>query len=300
MNSLYIHFNKPQHFLTIDEFIKTSTSIQKVSKAFIQTVSNEQNKFEIVVLPPEEGSFLTKFAYSCAALGGLASFLDTDISQKFIKGLTGNEPSYYAENAGKLIRDSVINIMEKENDELDKIIPSSINIDAALKSKSDFYKMCVDNHDIKAIGFDDKDDFPIKRNTFYKHITEDIVRPLPPELVLQKLIIHKPVNTKNDAKWTFIDKSNRGSLVAGIEDSQFKRDFLNGRHPLKRTNKDDEILAMVQYDRVLINGEEKYKDRNIVDIYEFNNEKLKKAPENISLNIPRYKKDENPTLFDID
>lgn len=299
MDSFYIHFNKSQHFLTVEEFIITSSSVQKISIAFMQAIYEKQNKFEILVLPSKEGSFLSKFAYTSAALAGISTFLDTDISKSFIRGLTENEPSYYAENAGKLVRDVFVNFMKTENEKLNKMIPSSINIDAAIKSKSDFYKMCVSNQDIKAIGFNNKNDFPIKRNAFYKYITEDIIRPLPSELVLQKLIIYKPVNTKNDAKWIFIDKNTKKILNAGIEDFQFKRDFLNGKHPLKRTSKDDEILAMVQYDRILVNGEEKYKGHNVIDIYEFNGEKLKDIPENVSLNLPRYKKDEDPTLFDL-
>ena len=65
---------------------------------------------------------------------------------------------------------------------------------------------------------------------------------------------------------------------------------------MRRSNQNDTILALVRYNKLQKNGEEKIVSREIVDIYEFNNETLKDIP---SQYLDSYQKSNFPLLYEL-
>ena len=294
MEKFYIHFDVENHYITADEFIQAVNSIQITCNDLKNNLLDTKDKCELIILPPENGSFLAVMGIIATTTGtAFVAFCETDLGKSFIKDLTGNEPSYYAEEAGRFIGDSLKGLYTKSKTELKKIIPNTINLDASIKAKSDFYQKCASSNDIKAIGFDNSEQFPIKRKDFCRYMSSDIVRELPSDYVLQELIIKKPETINCKAKWTFKDCTTKKSFDAAIEDEHFKEGFLRGKYPIKENLSPDRIIAKVEYQKELKNGKENPKNINIVDVYSFNDKHLKTIPKDLVLNKSTSCSDDN-------
>lgn len=286
VKKLFIHFEVENQYINADEFVQTVNSILTTYHDFTSNVLEIKGESKLIILPPEKGSFLTTFAIIGGCVWAFIDACDKEVLKKFIKGLTGNEPAYYAEKGGELLRDCIKEFCNKTTRELKAIIPEIINLDASINAKSEFYKMCIRNPDIKGVGYDDSNVFPIKRNSFHDYTSENIVRELTPETKIQELIVEKPVTTDRKRKWGLKDTNTGDYLNASFEDNSFINSFLHGGYPLKESSNPDIIIAKVEYQKELINGEEKPKNTIITDVYKFNDKQIKPLPENISLNQP--------------
>ncbi len=282
-----LHLDTPTHALELSDFIFLSQQIELIYKNITKTCFKDTD-YQIYLNATEEGSFKGKFTI-CLFLG---SFLFNEFVPGFIKGLTGKSLNELGENAGQYISEMFSGFMLQEHIE----IPASINLDAALNAKSNFYKRCWLNNHINGVGFSNEHTFPIKRKDFLKYVEGDIIRNLDPVYKIQKLVIYKPINTETEGNWNFKDLENNTTLIASIKDQKFREEFLLGKHPLRRSNQNDTILALVRYNKLQKNGEEKIVSREIVDIYEFNNETLKDIP---SQYLDSYQKSNFPLLYEL-
>ena len=289
---ILFHFDIEKNCLPVNDFITTANSLQRVSSAIVgQYYKNA--KYEISVCPADDGSFKGWF---CGFLvGALIVNPFEEYISGFIKGVTGKSPSEYGENHGELVKDSIIGFYSKDTKQLK--IPPEMNLDMAIKAKSDFYTMCSQNVDIRGIGFTNDANFIIKRSDLPRYISQDIIRELPDTLVLQELTIYKPVNIPSDNQWSFKDNKTKQNLNAHITDEEFKNSFLFGQYPLKSTRDNDIIVALVRYERQMVNGEEKIISRKIDTVFKFNNTIIKPIPEQIPYNLPHFEKEqEDPEL----
>lgn len=121
---LLIHFDVAEHYLNLDTFIQTAASARKIVEALDRTMFDGGSGFEIIVLPPSEGTFgewlgiQPKKKLSAAAI---AVFLCTPQGEAFTKGLTGQTTSEWFEDAGVVIRQGIevaadYVLAEKESD----------------------------------------------------------------------------------------------------------------------------------------------------------------------------------------
>jgi len=153
-------------------------------------------RFQVLVLPPEEGSFLTRLRIVLFAGAGVVWFFaESDIGKAFIKGLTDHEPAYWAEIAGKAINAGIAekaeandldvphassgvecetliigqmaqSFLQKELSELEGVGMSTVRFRAAYEAKNIFYDACKATEGLKAIGFSEEPVFPIQRESF--------------------------------------------------------------------------------------------------------------------------------------
>ena len=77
------------------------------------------------------------------------------------------------------------------------------------------------------------------------------------------------------------------NLNASITDEEFKKDFLLGKYPLKSTRNNDTIVALVRYERQMLNGEEINLAKKIDTVFKFNETIIKPIPEQFIFNLPR-------------
>ena len=76
---LFIHFDVEEHFLKLETFVETAESTKKVIEALNTTFFKGSLDYELVVLPPESGTFLSKLAVLLGVPGAVFYFLNTDI-----------------------------------------------------------------------------------------------------------------------------------------------------------------------------------------------------------------------------
>jgi hypothetical protein len=72
-------------------------------------------------------------------------------------------------------------------------------------------------------------------------------------------------------------------LRAYLKDDNFQKDFFNGKYPLKVHEEDDIIIAMIEFKKNNVEGEEKVIERNIIKVYKFNEIVLDEIPEHTTI-----------------
>lgn len=115
----FIHFDVAEHHLNLDTFIQTADSARKIVEALNSTFFKSELGFEIIVLPPSEGTFLTRLAIGTGTLLGGAgaflmgiaelsdkaiSFVESDVGAAYVESLTGKAPEVWARDLGKAHR----------------------------------------------------------------------------------------------------------------------------------------------------------------------------------------------------
>jgi hypothetical protein len=200
MGNINVHFDVRAHHIPVDLFVEVGNDISAILAEFDRLLFGGTLKYQIVVLTPQPGTFLGKFGVYL--LGGAAAVwaaLDTNIGEGFVKGLTGEAPAFWSEQAGKTIREAVSEsirlgeeniskskhelqtmtlaaenvlaestrcILEKPRDQLQKVGLSISNFREGYQARNNFYVACSANTEVKAIGFTPAAEFPIKRKQF--------------------------------------------------------------------------------------------------------------------------------------
>lgn len=293
---LPVHFDVPEHYFDAKDYLKLLKSFDDSLTAINNSLFNGELNCHLLVYRNDDGSFKT-FLAVLATVWTLYSIEDSNLVSGFIKGLTGYEIDYseIGEEAGLWLRDIIKAIYEKTLDELLEIIPKEINLDGAIKAKSDFYKMCLGNVKIKGVGFDDSEGFSIKRNRFTSHISKDRIRNLDSEFTLHDVVITSSVNVNNvDNQWKLRDVESKKKISAYMRDGEFKDKFLNGFYPLKKSNNDDLLKVLIEQKWEMKNGEKTKVEQCIHSVYEFNGEFIKEIPEWVEKGRVCKKPDERP------
>lgn len=330
---LFIHFGVDDHFLNLDTFIRTADSARRIIEAFDSTFFQGSLEYELIVLPPEPGTFLSSLGLWIG--GGVAAafaFIDSDIGSAYIEALTGKPPTYWAAEAGETSREFIESlsdvgqeaderaacrasarvvvamtrgVLEKETDQLATIGMELGELPAALDARADFYLACIEDSDVKRIGFTPEDDFPIPRSSF----PERAQRPerkekdddsLPWEVSIESIYVTSPNWDQKDQKsrqWKGKDQIRRDCYFV-IEDAEFW-------NLVRRKDLRVEVLDNLKVQWAFQITGDRPKNRRVLRVLEFNGGKLAEplAPDAIrailgdysTVDVPR---DVGPSLFD--
>lgn len=305
MNNLCLHFDKDDHCLTADEFIQVASSTKTIYANLTKDIFNNYFDSELLILAPEKGGVNIEFVINISsqttaiatsasiAIGGgtlFLKFIESDFGKVFVKKLTGNDVVHYAEKSAELIKDLIEAIYKKPQHEIKQLIEELkqinnqiISLDKSLKAKSDLYSMCLSNKSIKNIGFNKSYNFEISRQEFQNHVSKDMIRHMPPDIMIQELIVTRPVTVESKAKWELKDKATNEKVNYSLADEDFKQKVLDG-NMLKQTKNDDYLIAKVEYVKELKNGVEKNIDKKILEVYQFNDMHFATIPSDLELN----------------
>lgn len=291
----HIDTTKPE--ITLQDFIEISKSLDVTCKSISSLVFNNA-PCQITIEVPENGSL--KLVYTIILTLGMAYI--PDITNGILEEYTNHDLKYYAGKSAKAFTDCISGIYTASVDKLRKTVRNlpddeKDKFERIIKAQNDFYGTLNKTKEFKGIGFSDNNEFPISRNEFSAHTSTDIERILPTEQALKHLVIYRSLNVNEDGKWEFRDKVDGHHFSASIEDELFKNQFLNGKTPLKRTKKDDEIIALVEFEKKMKNGSTTQSNIIIKEIYKFNNKDLKQAPSNLIMNLLKRKDSKQGDLF---
>lgn len=117
-DSLFIHFDVKDHFLKLDTFIQTAESVRGIIEALNENFFQGTLEYEVIVLPPEAGSFLSYLKF-CIGTGAAAvvAFLYSDVGSAYVEGLTGKPLAEWAQEIGEDHRD----ILERDYEMLEPV-----------------------------------------------------------------------------------------------------------------------------------------------------------------------------------
>ena len=312
-DSLFVHFDVSDHYLKLDTFIQTADSARRIVAALDRKVFKGSLRYEFLVLPPDEGSFLQRLAVAVTAVAGGAAafimFLDSDTPKEFVKGLTGKAPSEWSLEFGEALKDVLADdqpgdpeaakielkvideeaicrtseqlmtaltrgILEGDTAKVEKFLRDDDVLFEALDARADFYAACFNDKDVKRIGFDPGDDFPIPRSSFPGRAlkpTRKETEEEPPEwlVVTENVYVNSPNWDKDDQysrKWKGKDSIGRTCYFV-IEDAEFWQ--LADRKSLHVEGIDN---FGVQWACRIVDG--KPRDRRVLRVLELNGQKL--------------------------
>ncbi|MDO6800437.1 hypothetical protein [Shimia thalassica] len=324
---LYIHFDVDDHFLKLETFIRTAGSAQRIIEALDETFFQGKLEYELIVLPPEPGSFLSKLAvWIGGGITGLYAFANTDIGSAYIEALTGQSPIYWAEQAGehnrkmlqdlgewvdeltedeleeleaeigdakptpvafpspdseeacrvgaRIVVEMTRGMLSKETTDLERLGMDTGSLPDAVDARSDFYFACLEDADVKRIGFSDDADFPIPRNSFPQRAVkpprpEKKDDPIPWVVSVENIYVTSPNWDKEDQKsrqWKGKDAIRRDCYFV-IEDAEF---WFHVRQKDLSVDVLDNLKVQWAYQE--IGG--RIRNRRVLRVLEFNGDKL--------------------------
>lgn len=194
---LPIHFDLPRHVIPLATFIETAESAGRIAEVINQELFGGSFTLDVVIVPPEEGSFLSQLGIVVTAVGifvagaivsgplgdfGSGIFEEivskdaSDMGKELVQGVRNafEELASSSENReAKCVAASIVTvaavkwILQEDNEELEAL-PMAPALKDALVAKRRFYEACRDVPDLKAIGFSRQPNFPIKRRDFQR------------------------------------------------------------------------------------------------------------------------------------
>lgn len=189
-----LHFNVLEHSLPLEEFIIAAKSTESIIEDFNQQFFGGNLKYQIIVLPPEAGTFKQLLGLNLMTAGAIFVLggLVPEFSSGVVKGLTGKSVFELGELVGQevieitsegkeywqrelvelFLTEAAKGFFQKEERELFKCGLAKEKFIKAYESRNNFYEACYRNPDIHSIGFTDTDEFPIKRSDFPRFIVD--------------------------------------------------------------------------------------------------------------------------------
>ncbi|MDR3244458.1 MAG: hypothetical protein LBT79_06875 [Elusimicrobiota bacterium] len=149
ISEITVKFNKDSSYLTKKEFVAVYSSIERMFVCFTHDILKNKSQYEILIMPSQKGSFIV----TIGIIVGLYQFASSEIGKNLIKGLTGNEPSYYYEKLGELVRDCIVKLFKIKTKNLKITGMSETNISKICDIRKDFYIVIDSNKEIKSIEF---------------------------------------------------------------------------------------------------------------------------------------------------
>lgn len=329
-DDINIHFDVLEHSVSLDVFKQTAFSLEKIAKNLNRSLFNNSLDVIIYISAPKKGSVLEILnlilinypaeVLITTYLSNLISkrffnksiteivdnlgnkFIDTSIDETNRLNSTKNEISINIEIALLLLKEAILNIFKYNNEELEKYDINGKTTKKIIEAKNDFYKVCIKSeNNIKALGFDNTDNFPIKKKEFMSHIV-DLDNLSNSIYKLHKVIIVSPVIVDGDnGVWRTKILGNNNSLSFFMDDEDFKNSIFSGTRPIKITNKDDELTVYVEYKTYTDEKGRLKEKRSAIKVYSYNNTEIAPIPKELQFDIPNKKRNPNQfNLFNLD
>lgn len=187
-----IHFNVDEHHLALDQFIIAAKSTEAIVEGFNQQLFGGKLEYQLVVLPPEPGTFKEKFGLITCSAGFLLAAISPELLSGMAKEITGKSIFEIGQELGKPITNLIeftkqeldenftshfvgemtVGFYQKPDNELEAVGITKQAYTKSYEGRNTFYETCYRNNEIKGIGFDDTDNFPIQRNDFARFIVQ--------------------------------------------------------------------------------------------------------------------------------
>ncbi len=298
IEKLFIHYKVDDHFIPMSDFLTASNSVKIIADDLNKKFFNGQLRYQLVIIPPEDGTFLKAIGFMALTL--IANAAVVTIASDYMLGvfeeITEHKPSDYGKKHVRALRDLTKGFISKDVEKLGKCIPYELNLDKAFKAKTDLYTSCQNNKQIKAIGFDNSNNFPITRDQFTNHLSKDRIRPLESEFYIADVVLVSPVDIPKDNKWVFQDKVTKERITAYMRDEKFKQDYLSGKYPAKLTEKDDILKVLIEYKKQEKNGVIETKEVCVNTVFSFNDIDITPIPSDLPINT-KFQKEYDLPLF---
>ncbi len=253
------HFDLSAHSLPLKQFVDTAYASQTILDDFNEHIFDKKIRYELRVLPSEEGGFIEVLGL---VTGGLWGILGTDIGKAYFRGLTEKEPSEWVEGLGEKHRkwlnrnktteieiepeqtaifkpvtedervaetliEFLVSFLAANMDKLQQVGLTPEKFRRAFQARNAIYEACIDNPEIEGLAFDRSHDFPIKRADFPKLITQipdqvDVEADVPMSWSVESvdIVVNSPNWNREGRKWQGATNKHK-DIAFSIEDDSF-------------------------------------------------------------------------------
>jgi hypothetical protein len=327
-----IHFDVDAHYVPLHTFVKTAENVEEIIESFNQRLFDGKLQYDLFVLPPEEGTFLSRLGFAIIAGWGMVwSFSESDIGKAFIKGLTTHEPAHWAEMAGAHIRQSLAELgeeadvdhsadeqavkrkceaviiaeaaksfLQKDASELQAVGVDPLRFRDAYGARNKFYRACWEAPDLRGIGFEEAPVFPIPRRDFARLLValppdeDDEQEPWITGTAVLKVTSPNWDRDDKQRQWKGKDRHGRERYFK-IEDEYF--------WSLVRAGElSTHIIDTMKVQWAFRGKDESPKQARVLKVLEFNgvvlSEPFDESALNAILGLYRYASSAQPDLFD--
>lgn len=293
----------PGHAIPLATFVRTAEQTEAVIRALSGVLFQGELRIELVVLPPEEGSFRARLGvWVAAGLAAVWAGIESDVGKGLIRGLTGEEPAHWSQLLGEKVRwivedltdpdqrpvpdeeefaarvvsEIATSFLSRDNDDLARAGIGQRQFREAFEAKNEFYRACVDAPQVRAIGFSEEADFPIQRSDFVRLQTvlpakedDDVDHPWFAETTTVK--VTSPNWDRNDRgrRWKGRDQQGRDRLFL-IEDEGFwQRASVDAIHT--------HVIDVIKVQWAFQGSSEHRRNLRVLRVIEFNGEPVSVA-----------------------
>ena len=213
LEKLLVHFDVPDDYVLLETFVGSARATQLVINAFSREFFDDNLQFELIVFAPEPGSLKQYIGLTIKAVGsagvfllGLTQFLDSPSIQQISKEAFGVHATEVAirevrefrerlaqkaegeakegeitKEAVKLMERAIVNstkaTLQVPRETLEREgISERLAFDLG-SAQSELYGATLSDAKVRAVGFEEGEDFPVPRNQF----AQRAIRPRPPK-----------------------------------------------------------------------------------------------------------------------
>ena len=289
-NTIILHYQlKEGHEISAATLATSVKSVEAIAKEMARLIA-PKTKLQIIVSPPEEGTFSIKVIIVLGVMGTIS----LPLIQHVVKGIgigiaeevVGTEEPF--RDIGRFIGQQItgltrttletpIDVLEEtQHDENEPKINSAK--DRAIKAKSDLFRVTTSDSNVTAVGFNPKKT-DIPRSEFNKHYL--IKKRIRPAQTIQENIMATikqaviPRDVKGKWKIT-IDSVNDKALKSPRTEAVYieDTDFRSAGHQLTVYGQPNVIMARLETEQIYENGILKQKRKAITKVYSFNGERF--------------------------
>jgi hypothetical protein len=323
---LPIHFDLPRHVIPLQTFIETAENAGRIAEVINQELFGGSFTLEVVIVPPEEGSFLSQLGIVVTAVGifvagaivsgplgdfGSGIFEEivskdaSDVGKDLVKGVRAafeELKSSSEDREAKCVAASVVTvaavkwILQEDNEQLETL-PIAPVLRDAFAAKRRFYDACKEVPDLKALGFSQEPNFPIKRSDFQR-LSQISDGPDDDEwrVAIENIIGTSPNWNRNDTarNWKGADQDGHARFFV-IRDERFWEMVFRG-------NLNPRIADSMRVQWAYKQGPKRRKNYIVLRVLEFNGVKVSNQMTDRELrpfldNFQKIQNDE-PSFFD--
>ena len=253
------------HYLQTSTLISGLQAVEDVVQGLNKFHFNGKLPIKVISLPSEEGGYIAKIALRfLIGVGFLVKIHESDTFGVIVEEFTGK--AYGLEEVTRnLIRafgDSVGGFFVIDNNKIRRLSDDSPVLDKAISSKCRFMRQCINDSDVRGLGFSASHDFRITGDDFWKHISDVRERIKPIEVLhLRGFVASSVVLEGTERQWAIrVTHSGQNrvkklyEISAYLVDEDFATDLFKGHHPVREDAQPDAIEVEVLVSQVTRDG----------------------------------------------
>ncbi len=274
--SLFIHFGVTNNQIPITQSITTEESLRTIITEFNKNLFNSEVPVDINVSPAKKGKHLKKITITTegttllSKIPETANITATALCQTNLMDVIHNH-TIEAEKAVHLLVTAITNFLAADSYTLEQAGISTTKFPNAYRAKNNLYKACIDNKNLKKLGFEEATNFPLKRNEFATRYVEFGKKDVEPVEKIHKLKVVSSIQTKEEEcrAWQVKDINGGRVFTVYMKDEAFYEYYWENNLQIK--NFVVKIRYALQTDKTG-NFRFKEKGKEIVQVYQYNNE----------------------------